>query len=264
MRWRLLLVLSVALCAQEGAQDRAEDLKIPEKNPFDTEADAKVGRQYFLGHCSFCHGSEGEGGRGVNLTTGRYRMGSSDRELFRTVRRGIPGSEMPGTGLSEPEIWKVIAHVRRLGAQGAEEKATGDVAAGRAVYDGKGACAQCHWIGGRGGVLGPDLTEIGMRRALKFLRASLTEPDAQVAEDYSTVAVVTRAGERIRGAKLNEDDYSIQIRDTREALRSFRKAEIKEVVREKGSLMPAYGTALTATEIENLVAYLSSLRGKTP
>ncbi len=255
------LLVAPLLPAQEAEEEREKE-EVPEKNPYDTPADAALGRQYFLGHCAQCHGPEGEGGRGVNLTTGRYRHGSSDRELFRTIRRGVRGTEMPGSGLSQPEIWKILAFVRRIGAQGAEEKAPGDPGAGRAVYDGKGACAQCHWIDGRGGVLGPDLSEVGLRRSLKFLRESLTNPDAHVSEDYRTVSLVTRSGERIRGARLNEDDYTIQLRDTRENLRSFRKADLKEFKLEKTSLMPAYDKALTAAEIENLVAYLSSLRGK--
>lgn len=260
---RLIFGSCLAACAvlAQEAEERPEE-KIAEKNPFDTPADAALGRQYFLGHCAACHGPEGEGGRGVNLTTGRYRLGSSDRELFRTIRRGIPGSEMPGIGLTETEVWRVITFVRRLGAQGADEKAPGDPAAGRAIYEGKGACGQCHWIDGRGGVLGPDLSEIGLRRSLKFLRESLTDPDKHIAEDYRTYSVVTRSGERVRGIKLNEDDYTIQLRDSKENLRSFKKADLKEVKREPASMMPASGAALTATELENLIAYLSSLRGK--
>jgi len=260
---RLVIGSCLAACAvlAQEAEERPEE-KIAEKNPFDTAADAALGRQYFLGHCASCHGPEGEGGRGVNLTTGRYRMGSSDRELFRTIRRGIPGSEMPGVGLSETEIWRVITFVRRIGAQGAEEKAPGDPNAGRAVYEGKGACVQCHWITGRGGVLGPDLSEIGLRRSLKFLRESLTDPDKHIADDYRTYSVVTRSGERVRGIKLNEDDYTIQLRDSKENLRSFKKADLKEVKREPASMMPTYATAFSSTELENLVAYLSSLRGK--
>ncbi len=233
----------------------------PEKNPFDTAQDAAKGRQYFLGHCAFCHGPEGEGGRGVNLTTGRYRHGGSDRELFRTIRRGVPGTEMPGTGLSEPEIWRIVAHVRRLGAAGAEEKATGDATAGRALYQGKGGCGQCHVAEGGGRSLGPDLSEIGLRRSLQFLRESLTKPDAHVADNYRTVTVVSRTGEQVSGIRLNEDDYSIQLRDTRESLRSFRKNSLREVKPESRSLMPTYGELLSARELDDLIAYLNSLRG---
>jgi putative heme-binding domain-containing protein len=260
---RVFLVcwLVVSLSAQE-AEDKRNEEKVADKNPHDTPADAARGRQYFLGHCAFCHGPAGEGGRGVNLTTGQYRMGSSDAELFRTIRRGIEGTEMPGNGLSQPELWTVVTYVRSLAAQGAPEKASGDPAAGRVLFDGKGACGQCHWINRRGGVLGPDLSEIGTRRALRFLRESLTDPDKFIADDYRTVSLVTSSGEKIQGIELNQDEYTIQLRDTKANMRSFRKTDLKDVRRETKSLMPAYRTALTDTEIENLVAYMSSLRGK--
>jgi putative heme-binding domain-containing protein len=246
----------------QEAEDKREQEKVPETNPHQTPADIERGRQYFLGHCAFCHGQAGEGGRGVNLTTGQYRMGGTDRELFRTIRRGIEGSEMPGNGLSQDELWKIVAYVRTLGAQGAAEKAGGDAAAGRAVYEGKGACSQCHWVERRGGVLGPDLSEIGLRRSLKFLRESLTDPDKDVTPDYQTVSLVTPSGEKIRGVRLNEDEYTIQLRDAKENLLSFRKADLKSVRRETASMMPSYRSALSPAEMENLVAYLSSLRGK--
>src|SRR5438132_287491 len=91
----LVWLLATSVWGQE-AENKNDEEKVPEKNPYDTPADAARGRQYFLGHCAFCHGPAGEGGRGVNLTTGQYRMGGSDRELFRTIRRGIEGTEMPG------------------------------------------------------------------------------------------------------------------------------------------------------------------------
>src|SRR6266545_1636973 len=113
----VVCLLALSVWSQE-AEDRREEEKVPETNPHRTPADVERGRQYFLGHCAFCHGPAGEGGRGVNLTTGQYRMGGSDRELFRTIRRGIEGTEMPGNGLSLDELWKIVAYVRSLAAQG--------------------------------------------------------------------------------------------------------------------------------------------------
>src|SRR5580704_16552977 len=173
MRTSLNVILCFLFClcfagAQEGkdkSDDRDKDL--PDKNPYASPADLATGRQYFPGHCAQCPGPEGEGGRGVNLTTGRYRHGSSDRELYMTIRKGVPGSEMPGSWFSQPELWRVVAYVRRLGAAGAEEKAAGDPKAGQAIYEGKGGCAACHIVNGKGGLVGPDLSEIGLRRSLK-------------------------------------------------------------------------------------------------
>lgn len=262
---RIVFCILASVCfatAQEGQEKSdSRDRNLPEKNPYDSAADLASGRQYFLGHCAQCHGPEGEGGRGVNLTTGRYRHGSSDRQLYMTIRKGVPGSEMYGSSLSQPELWRVVAYVRRLGAAGAEEKAAGDPKAGQAIYDGKGGCASCHIVNGRGGLLGPDLTEIGLRRSLKFLRDSIVDPSAYINPEYRSVTVVPRSGTRVRGVVLNEDDYSIQLRDTREQLRSYLKSDLKEVQQEKESLMPSYKSILSETEINDLVARLNSLRG---
>src|SRR5215472_10702151 len=129
----VLLLLCFWSIRAQGGQDRIDtrDKDLPENNPYSSPADLATGRQYFLGHCAQCHGPDGEGGRGVNLTTGYYRHGSSDRHLYMTLRKGVPGSEMPGSRLSQPELWRIVLYVKRLGAAGSEEKATGDAKAGQ-------------------------------------------------------------------------------------------------------------------------------------
>ena len=116
-------------------------------------------------------------------------------------------------------------------------------------------------MNGRGGRLGPELTEIGLRRSLNFLRDSILDPSASIDPEYRSATVVTRDGARIRGVVLNEDDYSIQLRDTREELHSFVKSNLRGVKPEKESLMPSYKSALSETEVNDLVACLNSLRG---
>ena len=246
-------MLTLPLVAQRPAR-----APIPETNPFTSETDLASGRLLFLGRCAICHGQIGEGGRGPVLNTGRYRHGGSDRELFQIIRNGIPNSEMRGTNLRDHEVWRVVAFTKRLGLQGAVERATGDPQAGRASYE-KNACAQCHIINGQGGDLGPELSAIGASRSLRHLRQSLVDPGADIPLDYRPVSVTTRAGAKVRGIHLNEDDYSLQLRDTSGNPRSFLKYELQDLKLEKESLMPAYGS-LPATEVDNLVAYLSSLR----
>ena len=234
-----------------------------QKNPFDTAQDAELGKMTFItsGGCSYCHGNDGTGGRGANLTNGEYRFGGSDAQLFETIRNGIAGSDMPPTRGPDQEIWRLVAFVKRLGSQGLSEKAPGDASAGKVVYDTKGGCAGCHSVNNKGGIIGPDLTEVGRRRSLKVLEESLVAPEADRPLKYRGIRVVTASGETITGIRLNEDDYSIQLRDMSGNLRAFLKDTLKEIRRDKPSLMPAYGSALNKKEIEDLVAYLSSLRG---
>ena len=61
------------------------------------------------------------------LNTGRFRHGGSDRELFLTIRNGIPNTEMPGAfNLPDMEVWRMVGYVQQLGRQGASEPITGD------------------------------------------------------------------------------------------------------------------------------------------
>jgi putative heme-binding domain-containing protein len=253
--------MSCALAMQAQRPAGQSRPNLPETNPYTTAADLEAGRKMYLGRCGHCHGRNGEGGRGVALNTGRFRHGSSDREIFLVIRNGIPNTEMPGTFSSpEAEVWRIVAYVQQLGRQGAPEPATGDPAAGSLVYQ-KNGCASCHSIDGKGGFLGPDLSDIGARRAVRHLRESLVEPNADLPLDYRTVEVISLTGKSSMGIHLNEDEYSIHMRDMKGDLRSFLKSELKEIKLPRESLMPDYAS-LSKDDLENLVGYLSSLRQK--
>lgn len=133
---------------------------------------------------------------------------------------------------------------------------------GKAIFEGKGGCIRCHSVDGRGGSLGPDLSEIGLHRTPDSLRQSITNPDAEIAREYLTVVVTPKAGAVTEGVALNEDDISIQVRDKDGTPRSFRKDSLKSVNRFERSLMPSYAGKLSASETDQLVAYLGSLRGE--
>jgi len=59
---------------------------------------------------------------------------------------------------------------------------------------------------------------------------------------------------------LNRDDLSIQLRDSRDNLRSFLMQNVEEVRYDKPSLMPAYAS-MNQKDLESLIAYLHSLKG---
>jgi putative heme-binding domain-containing protein len=208
----------------------------------------------FQANCTYCHGARGEGGRGPDLTLGRYKRGGSDAELFATIRNGVPGTEMPAVRATDDEVRRLVAYVRTLAQPRVAAQPIIDVGPGRAVFERSG-CARCHSTG-----VGPDLSAIGLRREPAHLRESILRPDAEVAIPFRPIAVVPKRGAPAKGMRLNEDDVSIQLRTFDGALRSFLKADLAEIRRAQPTPMPSFSTMLSAREIDDLVSYLSSLR----
>jgi cytochrome c oxidase cbb3-type subunit 3 len=259
-----VLVMTVGLGAQAPqnpnlAGGAAPAGRIPDTNPFSSDADLQQGAALFQTNCTYCHGANGGGGRGADLTLGVYSHGGKDAELYASIRNGIPGTEMAPVRVTDDDVWKLVAFVRRLGSQGMMEKAPGDAVAGQAVYRRSG-CASCHRIGNEGGNLGPELTSIGRRRGLNFLTESLVKPEADVPVAYRGLQVVLKSGQTVTGIRLNRDDLSIQIRDTRDNLRSFLMDNVQEIRYDKPSLMPSYGS-MNQKDLGDVIAYLNSLKG---
>jgi len=130
---------------------------------------------------------------------------------------------------------------------------------GESLFFGKAGCAGCHEVNGRGGVTGPDLSAAGTRSP-EALRENILNPGSS-----PTVIVKLQGGREIRGVRLNEDTFSLQMRDASGELHLLDKTKLAEVRYENRSLMPDdYGARLTAEELQNLVAYLGSLKGRDP
>src|SRR5262249_18326117 len=183
----------------------------PTARPAVTPQEVARGRTLFEAQCAYCHGADGDGGRGANLARATLRRAPTDEALFRVVNRGIPGTDMPGNAMSARETWQVVAFVRSLG-RAKREPLPGDAAHGARVYEVVG-CAACHTIRGRGGATGPDLTDVGARSSPAYIRRSIVDPQADVPSGFKRVRAVTRDGRRITGIVVNEDTFSIQFRD---------------------------------------------------
>lgn len=252
-------LLTVQLFCMWQAQLPTE---VPKRNPYTSAADVERGKRLFASNCAVCHGPEGAGGRGANLAQPTLRRAPDDSSLFFVIRQGIPGTEMPpGWGvLDEHEMWQVAAYVRSLGRI-AVENVRGDARAGANLFRASG-CIGCHQVGAEGGRMGPPLTGIGTRRGAAYLRAKVLDPASSLPEEFLQVEVVTRAGKRINGIRLNEDSYSVQVRDLSDGLLSFWKDELASIERQPGRTpMPAFRGRLSDRELDDVVAYLVSLRG---
>ncbi len=271
----VVLVLS-ALAA--GAARQAPQLV----NPFAGDAaGVAAGGDLYSRMCQSCHGAAGQGtDRGPALASATLAHGSGDADLFRSIRNGVPGTQMAGfPGLTDPDIWRLVTYVKSLqpnsaAAPPASESTGGDVSAGEQLFFGAAACASCHEVNGRGGIVGPDLSNAA-RYAPAALRQKLLEPNNSMGSaggrgnrsgpPPATVVVKTKDGRDIRGARRNEDTFSLQMVDLSGALHLFDKRTLASVAVENRSLHPTdYATRLSSTDVANLVAYLSTLRGRDP
>jgi cytochrome c oxidase cbb3-type subunit III len=238
-------------------------------------AQVREGASLFRANCSPCHGLGAHGGgRGPDLTSGRWTHGSTDAAIFRTITQGVPGTEMPANSFDDSEINAIIAYLRSL-SPSSKSAIAGNRERGQRIFFGKGTCSECHMVNGKGGRLGPDLTRVGAARSTSYLIDSIREPSKDLSDGmvdpnnhyanalvYDTVAIVTKAGQQITGIARNEDTFSIQLLDTNQQLHLLLKKDLLSVRHERRSLMPAYTIdVLGDTELRDVVAYLESLRG---
>lgn len=230
------------------------------QNPFTSPEDIQVGRQLFELDCANCHGGDARGGRGPDLTRGTFRHATNDEQLFQVVRFGIPGTEMPRRVRTDPRAWRVVAYLRSLGGDG--ELPPGDPERGREIFFGSGTCSTCHVVDGQGTMQGPDLTAIGYQRSPDHLRTSLLEPDSELDPRWWGAQVETLDGAQASGYLLGNDLHTVRLLDIEGNLLSFPKASLARFEPEKTSRMPSFDGMLSPEDIDNMIAYLASLRGE--
>jgi quinoprotein glucose dehydrogenase len=132
------------------------------------------------------------------------------------------------------------------------------------LFIGKGECATCHRVNGVGPRVAPELTDIGTIRQPQELRDKILDPSREVRPANRTVDIVLKDGTRITGHLLNQDTFTIQVLDARERLVSLPRTTVRDFTVRRDSSMPSYRDTLTAEEINDLVAYLVSLKGLRP
>jgi putative heme-binding domain-containing protein len=264
----VVLVLSLALLVTVFTS-RAQHVDQGSQAPGELEEGARL----YAVHCASCHGPKGEGSRGPTLAQPNLPRAPDDASLMRIISGGISGTEMPRARLERPDVALLAAYVRSLGTRPVEQVA-GDAARGKRLYFEKGQCAKCHTLQGEGSVFGGDLSDVGRQRSSAYLRRALTDPNADVPQSFSRngengfpanflyVRVITKDGRDISGVRINEDTFSIQLRQSTGAVFSFFKDEVQLDKTWGKSPMPSYADAFSKEELDDLVAFMVSLRGQ--
>ena len=251
------LVAALVLVAGPATPARAQE------NPFDTLIDVRMGERVFRAQCGRCHGRDARGNDETgapDLTTGQFARASTDAGMFGVIRDGIENTAMIGISprASDQTVWQIVSYINSLNLDPGDYDLPGDAARGEQVYAGAD-CSSCHMIRGEGGRTGPDLSTVGSRLDPDELATSVTDPDAEVAPRWWTVRVNRADGSTLEGLRMNEDTFTVRIMDNDENLWSFMKSEVRSLERITTSTMPA-AENLTASEVDDLVAYLFSLR----
>jgi len=261
MKWTasLLTFVLLSLAAARAAQDP------PTRNPVEGNADAiRSGMGMFRARCADCHGVDARGIRSPDLTQ-VWASGRTDEGLFKTLRNGIPNTEMPAVGarVSDDEIWKILAYLRTLAAPAPTDPPRGNAENGERLF--RVHCSSCHRVNGRGGRFGPDLSRVGIARAGDSVERQIRGALEGFRPGFEPVTLTTRGGQQIHGVKKNEDLFSVQIMDTRERIQGYLKGDMREVKDDKQSAMPAFGPEkLSESDVNDLLRYLSTLRGFDP
>ena len=223
--------------------------------------DVAAGKLLFEGHCVLCHGIDGGGGRGPSLRRPKLTRAAEDEALRSLIENGIQPEMPPAWFLAPEEIANVAAYVRTLGTV-PPEVLPGDPTRGKAIYARSG-CSACHILNGEGSGYGPELTDVGVRRGSSRLREALQSPSKTIPEDFLLVEANTNSGQTVRGIRVNEDTFSIQLKDQQGRIHSFRKSELRELKKLRGETpMPPYASAFSSAELDDLINFLASQRGK--
>jgi putative heme-binding domain-containing protein len=231
-------------------------------------ASVEAGGSLFRQYCTGCHGRGGEGGQGEgqgpNLATNWEVRRAKDPELFGFIKNGVKGTAMPAFPLPDEQIRQLGAFVRSLNAPAVSLPVSGNVQAGETIFFGKGQCSSCHMIRGRGGYLGPDLSDIGATRRLGELQQSLTDPSAIPSAGYRPVFMKSADGKQLRAVAKHSSYWSAQILDETGGLHLVHGEDAQKLVFGQKSWMSAeFVKGLSSQELTDLVAFLSrqSVRG---
>jgi cytochrome c oxidase cbb3-type subunit III len=254
------------------AQAGAPNLAPPHApHPKTTAESVAAGKTIFQGTCAGCHGLDGSGAMGPNIQGAAASLGPEG--LFTIIHNGVFGSGMPSFAeLGDQKIWQVIDYLSSLGPGGGMI-GLGDPEKGQAVYEASG-CSSCHSIAGQGGDTGPDLSKIGADRSPSFLKDVLLDPGANLPQTdnalqerqsypmYVMYRAVLKDGSVVQGMRVNEDSFTIELRDADGQIHSIQKLKVQKLEAEPGkSFMPSYKGKLSEAQLNDLVAYLSGLGG---
>lgn len=233
--------------------------------------DPVQGKSLFEENCSTCHGIDASGEDGPDLHGVPESLG--DPGVVGIIQHGVRGSAMPGfPSLSPKDAADIVAFLRSLTANATAGTVIGDPKAGESIYQSSG-CSACHMIDGQGGSVGPELSRIGDMRGPASLKERLIDPGANLPQngtgfytdkwtEYLMFRAVEKDGQVIEGMRVGENSFVIVLKDATGKFHALWKPDLRSLEQLPGkSLMPSFKSSLSPAQMNDLVAYLMSLKG---
>lgn len=259
----LTLLMAVQVVAQDAPAEAGADGK--------AQGDPGAGESLFELNCSNCHGIDAGGDDGPDLRGAPGRLG--DAAVANIVMRGIRGTAMPGFNeLKEQDASAIVAYLHTFDAA-TTGPVKGDPESGAALYQASG-CPACHMIRGQGGNIGPELSRIGAMRGPTNLKNRLIDPGANLPQNgtgfYSTkwslyllFRAVDKDGNTIEGMRSGENSFVIVLQDINGKFHALWKPDLRSLEQVPGgSLMPSFKEKLSPAQMDDVVAYLMTLKGQ--
>jgi cytochrome c oxidase cbb3-type subunit 3 len=234
-----------------------------ERDPMMAE-NVQRGRKEFLQNCSFCHGTDANGGaEGPNLMrSGVVRHDHNGDLIGQVIREGRPNKGMPAFTLRTNQIADIVAflHARlaesdRTSPRGPSSDyalkllLTGNAQAGRDYFNGAGGCSGCHSPTG-------DLAGIAKKYPPADLQSRFLYPEGQP----RTVTITPQSGAQVKGELLDMDAFNVSIRDENGWYRSWPLDSVGVEVHDPLAAHRALMRKYTNTDVHNLFAYLETLK----
>jgi len=245
------------------------------KNPFaaNPAVAAAAGKRVFDSACTPCHGSGGVGTeRAPSLDSGRFKHGSEDFEIFQTIQKGVPGTQMPSfASFSADQVWQLVTYVRSLGQSGtqsADIPANADPKRGQQLFFGSAQCTSCHEINGRGSLLAPDLSEVGNQTPDRIKAGMEHQPNFRrmfMGPNQRYVDVTLQDGKQLQGLVKNEDSLSLVLQTEAGDYKLLDRRRIRTLANSSRPLGPAdLAQRFSADQLADLLAYLAQQKQRAP
>ncbi|HSI74409.1 MAG TPA: PVC-type heme-binding CxxCH protein [Lunatimonas sp.] len=127
----------------------------------------------------------------------------------------------------------------------------------RVFFSSASLCSSCHVVDGRGGDLGPDLSQVGKSKNRQGLISSILQPSEEMSPEWQGWYIEMKDGTRYDGRQIDVGTYDIKLYTQAEGFIEVDKADITDYGMTSNSLMPeGLHQRLTNQDLMDLLAFL--------